>query len=56
MLSLMNQSKLINFNYDTKLWEWDLHKISAMNVSEDVVAFLLGELENCDFLPRHSNE
>jgi hypothetical protein len=45
MLSLMNSSKLINFNYDDKRWEWDLHEIAAMNVPEDIVEFLLEELD-----------
>lgn len=41
----MNSANLISFNYDNKRWEWDLQKISAMNVPEDVVEFLLEELQ-----------
>jgi predicted ATPase len=44
MLILINSSKLVTFNYDNRVWEWDLQKIAAMNVSEDVVDFLLEEL------------
>jgi predicted ATPase len=40
----MKASKLIEFNYDNRKWEWDLQKIAAMNVPEDVVDFLLEEL------------
>jgi hypothetical protein len=43
MLFLMNSSKLVTFSYDSKNWEWDIQKIAAMNVSEDVVDFLLEE-------------
>ena len=50
MLTLMNASGLITFNYEDKMWEWDLHKIAAMNVPEDVVEFLLEELDNRNFL------
>lgn len=45
MLTQMNASKLMSFNYDTKQWEWDLPMIAAMNVPEDVVGFLLDELD-----------
>jgi hypothetical protein len=31
------------------MWEWDLQKIAAMNVSEDVVEFLLEELDTRSF-------
>ena len=45
MLSLMNSSKLITFDYAEKKWGWDLHQIAAMNVPEDIVEFLLDELD-----------
>jgi len=45
MLTLMNSANLISFSYDNKQWDWDLQKISAMNVPEDVVEFLLEELQ-----------
>jgi hypothetical protein len=51
MLSLMNSSQLIIFNYEEKIWEWDLHKIAGMNVPEDVVEFLLKELDRRIFFP-----
>jgi hypothetical protein len=46
MLSLMNSTNLIMFNYEETKWEWDLHKITAMNIPGDVVGFLLEELDN----------
>jgi predicted ATPase len=46
MLSLMNSMNLITFNYEEKEWQWDLQKIAAMNIPEDVVDFLLEELDN----------
>jgi len=49
MLTQMNATKLISFNYEAKEWEWDLQKIAAMNVPEDIVGFLLDELDK-----RHS--
>jgi hypothetical protein len=45
MLTQMDLMKLIWFNYEAKQWEWDLQKIAAMNVPEDVVGFLLDELD-----------
>lgn len=47
MLTQMDAMKLIWFNYETKQWVWDLQKIAAMNVPEDVVGFLLDELDKC---------
>ena len=41
----MNATKLISFNYETKKWGWDLQKLATMNVPEDVVEFLLDELD-----------
>lgn len=41
----MDVMKLIWFNYEAKQWEWDLQKIAAMNVPEDVVGFLLDEMD-----------
>jgi len=49
MLSLMNSLQLITFNYEKKMWEWDLYKIAAMNVPEDIVEFLLEELDTRSF-------
>lgn len=46
MLSLMKSMNLIMFNYEEKKWQWDLQKIAAMNVPEDVVDFLLDGLDN----------
>ena len=45
MLTQMNAMKLISFDYDAKEWGWDLQKIAAMNVPEDIVGFLLDELD-----------
>ena len=55
MLTLMNSSNLISFSYGDKRWEWDLQKISAMNVPEDVVEFLLEELQKRNLLQEFSN-
>lgn len=44
MLQQMNSSHAVWFNYDNKKWEWDLARVAAMNVSEDVIDFLLEEL------------
>jgi predicted ATPase len=49
MLTQMDLMKLIWFNYEAKQWEWDLQKIAAMNVPEDVVGFLLDELDKRNF-------
>lgn len=47
MLLQMNSSKAISFNYQNKKWEWELAKIAVLNVSEDVIDFLLEELHKC---------
>jgi hypothetical protein len=43
----MNSSNAITFNYEIKKWEWDLARMAALNVSEDVIDFLLEELHKC---------
>lgn len=45
ILTQMNATKLISFNYEAKQWEWDMQRIAAMNVPDDVVGFLLDELD-----------
>lgn len=45
MLQQMNSSNAVWFNYDAKKWQWDLARVRAMNVSEDVIDFLLEELQ-----------
>jgi len=52
MLTQMNAMKLISFDYDAKEWRWDLQKIAAMNVPEDIVGFLLDELDKRHISPR----
>ena len=55
MLTLMNSANLISFSYDNKRWDWNLQKISAMNVPEDVVEFLLEELQNRNYAEFYFN-
>ncbi len=44
MLQQVNSSHAVWFNYEDKKWEWDLARLAAMNISEDVIEFLLEEL------------
>lgn len=38
----------INFNYQNGRWEWDINKIKKVNISENVLTFLMDNLTNLE--------
>lgn len=45
LLKLLNQESLVKFNFEHYRWEWDLDSISALEISENVVDLVLGEIQ-----------
>jgi predicted ATPase/class 3 adenylate cyclase len=43
-LSFLHDERLIDFNYAKNQWEWDLRRISAQGVTEDVLALMSRKL------------
>jgi predicted ATPase/class 3 adenylate cyclase len=44
LLSVLHDERLIDFNYAKNQWEWDLRRISAQGVTEDVLALMSRKL------------
>ena len=52
-LKTLHQREQIQFDFDAGCWCWDLDQIKALSLSEDVVEFVVAQLQQ---LPTHARE
>ncbi|MEO0533934.1 MAG: AAA family ATPase [Cyanobacteria bacterium P01_A01_bin.123] len=45
-LKTLHQSEQIWFDFDNRCWRWDLDQIKALSLSEDVVEFVVAQLQH----------
>ena len=43
-LNKLYQDGMLNFNFDNKSWQWDLNKITSMNITDNVVELMAGKI------------
>ncbi|MBW4681701.1 MAG: AAA family ATPase [Microcoleus vaginatus WJT46-NPBG5] len=43
-LKTLYQEKLLNFNFQKRMWEWNLSQIEALDITDNVVELMIGKL------------